>query len=202
MRKDLQSADIVSISGHSFRRSSASILANSGESIETVKNLGGWSSSKVAEGYIENSFKYKIRTGDTISSAITGTNGQQSTADGSSVRKRKVETITAPASDGIVVTSQQSVSYAAVYETRKVETTSTSTVQSLADHDSIEMEPHTITASQGYAASADDTIEDSLLATLDDKHIEESRQPFQGQIQEKLGGMSFAHCTVTINFNK
>ncbi|KAJ8968746.1 hypothetical protein NQ317_004450 [Molorchus minor] len=39
--------------GHSFRRSSATLLANSGEGLTDIKRLGGWKSTTVAEGYIE-----------------------------------------------------------------------------------------------------------------------------------------------------
>lgn len=45
--------------GHSFRRSSATLLANSGEGLTDIKRLGGWKSSTVAEGYIEESTSYK-----------------------------------------------------------------------------------------------------------------------------------------------
>lgn len=42
-------------SGHCFRRTSASILANAGASLEDVKRHGGWRLSSVAEGYIDES---------------------------------------------------------------------------------------------------------------------------------------------------
>lgn len=45
--------------GHSFRRSSATILADNGEQITNIKRLGGWKSTAVAEGYIEESLKNK-----------------------------------------------------------------------------------------------------------------------------------------------
>lgn len=45
--------------GHSFRRSSATILADSGEGISNVKRLGGWKSTAVAESYIEESMTQK-----------------------------------------------------------------------------------------------------------------------------------------------
>lgn len=45
--------------GHSFRRSSASLLAGSGADILTLKRHGGWKSSTVAEGYIEDSIQNK-----------------------------------------------------------------------------------------------------------------------------------------------
>ena len=41
--------------GHSFRRSSATMLADSGEGITNIKRLGGWKSTSVAEGYLEES---------------------------------------------------------------------------------------------------------------------------------------------------
>ncbi|KAJ8981032.1 hypothetical protein NQ317_007854 [Molorchus minor] len=41
--------------GHSFRPSSATLLANSGEGLTDIKRLGGWKSTTVAEGYIEGS---------------------------------------------------------------------------------------------------------------------------------------------------
>lgn len=41
--------------GHSFRRSSATFLADSGEAITNIKRLGGWKSTTIAEGYLEDS---------------------------------------------------------------------------------------------------------------------------------------------------
>ncbi|EDS42366.1 conserved hypothetical protein [Culex quinquefasciatus] len=45
--------------GHCFRRSSASLLADSGVDISVLKRHGGWKSSSVAEGYVENSLQQK-----------------------------------------------------------------------------------------------------------------------------------------------
>lgn len=52
--------------GHSFRRTSATLLANSGASLTTIKTHGGWRSSTVAEGYIENSLGNKMRAFEKI----------------------------------------------------------------------------------------------------------------------------------------
>ncbi|KAJ8685454.1 hypothetical protein QAD02_021247 [Eretmocerus hayati] len=41
--------------GHSFRRTAATLLSNSGANFVAVKALGGWVSDSVAQGYIENS---------------------------------------------------------------------------------------------------------------------------------------------------
>lgn len=47
--------------GHCFRRTSATILADAGADITTIKRHGSWKSSNVAEGYIENSVGYKLQ---------------------------------------------------------------------------------------------------------------------------------------------
>lgn len=45
--------------GHAFRRSSATLLANKGVDILGLKRHAGWRSSSVAEGYVENSVQNK-----------------------------------------------------------------------------------------------------------------------------------------------
>lgn len=45
--------------GHCFRRSSASILSDAGVDFAAIKRHGGWKSTAVAEGYIENSLENK-----------------------------------------------------------------------------------------------------------------------------------------------
>ncbi|KAK5649505.1 hypothetical protein RI129_000534 [Pyrocoelia pectoralis] len=63
---DLPNSD--SFSGHCFRRSSASHLANSGGDLLTIKRHGGWKSSTVAEGYVEASIKKKVEVSQMLSS--------------------------------------------------------------------------------------------------------------------------------------
>lgn len=46
--------------GHSFRRSSATLLANRGVGLVGIKQLGGWKSSAVCESYIQDSVRNKI----------------------------------------------------------------------------------------------------------------------------------------------
>lgn len=48
--------------GHCLRRTSATLLADSGADITTLKRHGGWKSSNVAEGYIEDSLQNKTDT--------------------------------------------------------------------------------------------------------------------------------------------
>lgn len=46
--------------GHCYRRTSATLLVDAGGDIMSLKRHGGWKSSSVAEGYIENSVQNKI----------------------------------------------------------------------------------------------------------------------------------------------
>ena len=45
--------------GHSFRRTSATLLVDAGGDITTLKRHGGWKSNSVAEGYIADSINNK-----------------------------------------------------------------------------------------------------------------------------------------------
>lgn len=57
--------------GHSFRRTSATLLANSGADLLTLKRHGGWRSSSVVEGYIEESISNKRKISHQISNEIS-----------------------------------------------------------------------------------------------------------------------------------
>jgi hypothetical protein len=46
--------------GHCFRRNSTTFLADADANLSNVKRHGGWKSTSVAEGYIENSIQNKI----------------------------------------------------------------------------------------------------------------------------------------------
>lgn len=60
--------------GHSFRRTSATLLADAGANITTLKRHGGWRSDKVAEGYVEQSINNKIDINNQITKSINLTN--------------------------------------------------------------------------------------------------------------------------------
>ncbi|XP_048005897.1 uncharacterized protein LOC125241445 [Leguminivora glycinivorella] len=60
--------------GHCFRRTSATMLIDAGGNIETLKRHGGWKSTSVAEGYIDNSVQSKIAVSNTILNAIENNN--------------------------------------------------------------------------------------------------------------------------------
>lgn len=56
--------------GHSFRRTSATILANAGADILQLKRHGGWKSNAVAEGYVDDSMRNKNNTASKIFNSI------------------------------------------------------------------------------------------------------------------------------------
>ena len=56
--------------GHSFRRTSASILANAGADFAMLEDHGGWKSSAIAKQYVQRSLNYKTKAGNLISSAV------------------------------------------------------------------------------------------------------------------------------------
>lgn len=60
--------------GHCFRRSSATILVDAGGDLLDLKRHGGWRSSTVAEGYVDNSMTNKTNNAAKITSAITNSN--------------------------------------------------------------------------------------------------------------------------------
>jgi hypothetical protein len=45
--------------GHSFRRSAATMVVDAGGDILTLKRAGGWKSSGIAEGYVDDSINKK-----------------------------------------------------------------------------------------------------------------------------------------------
>lgn len=59
-----------SYTGHSFRRTSATLLADAGADMLTIKRHGGWKSDTVAAGYVEESMHSKKKIAKNISSSI------------------------------------------------------------------------------------------------------------------------------------
>jgi integrase len=53
--------DPKSYTGHCLRRSSATLLADSGGHITDLKRHGGWRSGTIAEGYIEDNIQNKLK---------------------------------------------------------------------------------------------------------------------------------------------
>ncbi|XP_015523067.1 uncharacterized protein [Neodiprion pinetum] len=56
--------------GHSFRRTSVTLLANAGADITTLKRHGGWRSNRVAEEYIKDSLNKKTKICEQIAETV------------------------------------------------------------------------------------------------------------------------------------
>ena len=67
---NLDNAD--SYTGHSFRRTSETLLADSGADMITLKRHGCWKSDAVAAGYIEDSTASKVKIAKQISTSVFG----------------------------------------------------------------------------------------------------------------------------------
>lgn len=63
----LKLESVNGFTGHCFRRTSATLLANTGGDILQLKRLGGWKSSTVAEGYVENSLHGQVKIANMLS---------------------------------------------------------------------------------------------------------------------------------------
>ena len=59
--------------GHAFRRTSATLLVEGGGDLLTLKRHGGWGSSQVAEGYIEDSLERKSKVSRTLFGSVETT---------------------------------------------------------------------------------------------------------------------------------
>ncbi|KAJ8980202.1 hypothetical protein NQ317_002214 [Molorchus minor] len=57
----LKLPDVACYTGHCLRRSSATLLADAGVDITTIKRHAGWKSTTVAESYVENSIENKTK---------------------------------------------------------------------------------------------------------------------------------------------
>ena len=68
--------------GHCYRRSSATLYVDSGGDITGLKRHGGWKSTTVAEGYIDESAQNKIMTADTITKQLMNSTGPASSVSG------------------------------------------------------------------------------------------------------------------------
>jgi integrase len=61
-----------SFTGHSLRRTSATLLADSGANILTLKRHGSWKSNSVAESYVSASKTSKLKIAKQISENAPG----------------------------------------------------------------------------------------------------------------------------------
>lgn len=81
--------------GHTLRRTSATLLANSGASDVTMKIHGGWSSSSVVSGYIADSVNQKIAIAKMISGGGSSSASDVQVMEGTTIVAKGVESAVA-----------------------------------------------------------------------------------------------------------
>lgn len=62
--------DPKSYTGHTFRRTSATLLAEAGADVTVLKRHGGWKSNAIAEGYVEQSTENKRKIEAQITQSV------------------------------------------------------------------------------------------------------------------------------------
>ncbi|XP_047986656.1 uncharacterized protein LOC125226654 isoform X1 [Leguminivora glycinivorella] len=65
--------------GHCFRRTSATLLVDAGGNIMDLKRHGGWKSTAVAEGYVDNSIQNKKKVSNLLMNSIEKTQPHNAT---------------------------------------------------------------------------------------------------------------------------
>lgn len=80
-----------SYTGHSFRRTSTTLLADAGADILELKKHGGWKSGQVAEGYIEESINNKRKTAKKITNSIDEASSSNQAESTAAVPEKKIK---------------------------------------------------------------------------------------------------------------
>lgn len=79
--------DVDAFTGHAYRRTSATIVADSGVSMLALKRHGRWKSDSVAQGYVADSKTAKLEVANIISGrkeVLCVANGTETSAMGNS----------------------------------------------------------------------------------------------------------------------
>ena len=88
--------------GHSFRRTSATLLADAGADLLTLKRHGGWRSSTAAEGYVQDSITSKRKIGELIAGQVELS---KRTSTVTSSTNSSVQSIAVPAASDTTLTT-------------------------------------------------------------------------------------------------
>ncbi|KAJ3622124.1 hypothetical protein MTP99_002650 [Tenebrio molitor] len=91
--------------GHAFRRTSATIMANGGMDIDKLKRQVGWKSSTVAASYIEESITNRTKVSKLIAGMVSGENTSVSVA-----AKGEINYVSRPSTSHNVTESQKTKS--------------------------------------------------------------------------------------------
>ncbi|XP_051167287.1 uncharacterized protein LOC127285356 [Leptopilina boulardi] len=75
--------------GHSLRRTSATVLADTGATTLDLQRFGGWKSATVAQSYVDDSTAYKVANAAKISKAISGSKKENLESKSENVPSKK-----------------------------------------------------------------------------------------------------------------
>lgn len=78
--------------GHCFRRSSATLLVDGGGDLTCLKRHGGWKSTSVAEGYIDDSLQNKMATAKKILNSMEQNSTKTTTYTENQLTSRNITT--------------------------------------------------------------------------------------------------------------
>lgn len=78
-------SELERYTGHSLRRSSATLLADKGANITDLKRLGGWKSSTIAESYVEESVQHKISVARKMADCETSSSTSENNCNDSTI---------------------------------------------------------------------------------------------------------------------
>lgn len=81
--------------GHSFRRTSATVFADAGATTLDLQRHGGWKSAAVAQTYVDESTKYKEATAGKITKAILGSKKENPGFEPQNAPSKKLKTFDA-----------------------------------------------------------------------------------------------------------
>lgn len=175
--------------GHSFRRTSTTNLANMGANEARIKRHGKWKSTKVAEQYIEDSLKYKSDTADIITtSLVTPKFSATSSTDQNSVM------------------SKDDFAMPGCSSTRTLNETYSSSLTSTSQNSSVDKIPHrTDTSIKSSSLSICSSRQSHEIENIiiDDDIIEEFSQPMtlDSMTPNIFRNCSFNNCTFNISSN-
>lgn len=62
--------NVTTFTGHCFRRTAATLLANNGGDVLQLKRLGGWKSSGIAESYVDHSLDGQLKIARMLSKEV------------------------------------------------------------------------------------------------------------------------------------
>lgn len=173
--------------GHSFRRTSATLLANAGADILTLKRHGGWRSSTAAEGYVQDSIGNKRKIGALINDQVK-------------VRRTVASTATSTVTSGALERSD-------IEPDELFESTEPDDLLGSTEQVAMSTINHTTNSAGAYLSCSQSILnvvrnECSQLVVTSNTVPSTTVAPLQPLKQNNTEPFQFNNCTVNIHFHK